>query len=188
MKGIGYVSARSTIQRIARAAGVKKRVYSHLFRHSRATEMASHLTEAQLNHHFGWVQGSRMTATYVHMSGREVDSALLRLAGVEEREKKGESKLLNARKCPGCDHINPFTARFCEKCWRALEANQRIESHAKPEAQGRLIEMILQDREVQTLISRKLSEMLTQTKEAGGIHIRDSSALRAHMPLTNQLD
>ena len=35
-----------------------------------------------MKEHFGWVQGSEMAATYVHLSGRDVDNALLKLQGL----------------------------------------------------------------------------------------------------------
>lgn len=66
------------LERTARRAGISKHIHPHLFRHSRATELASQLTEAQLKEVFGWTPGSTQSATYVHLSGRNVDEALLR--------------------------------------------------------------------------------------------------------------
>jgi len=54
--------AHNTILKIisnaAAKAGIEKRVHPHLFRHSRSTELAQHLTEAQMEEHLGWVHGS----------------------------------------------------------------------------------------------------------------------------------
>jgi len=66
------------LERAARAAGIKKRIHPHLFRHSRATDLAAHLTEAQLKEVLGWSPASGQTPTYVHLSGRNVDEAVLR--------------------------------------------------------------------------------------------------------------
>ena len=66
------------LERAARRADIKKRVHPHLFRHSRATDLAARLTEAQLKEVFGWAPGSAQAATYVHLSGRNVDEAVLR--------------------------------------------------------------------------------------------------------------
>lgn len=60
------------VKRYGRKAGIEKRVYPYLFRHSRATHLASHLTESQMKVYFGWVQGSEMASVYVHMSGRDL--------------------------------------------------------------------------------------------------------------------
>jgi hypothetical protein len=75
------------LERAARRAEIKKRIHPHLFRHSRATELASQLTEAQLKEVFGWATGSGQAATYVHLSGRNVDDAILRtyVAGGQRR-------------------------------------------------------------------------------------------------------
>ena len=50
--------------------------------------MANYLTEAQMNVYFGWVQGSDMPSIYVHLSGRDVDYAILKANGVLDRDSK----------------------------------------------------------------------------------------------------
>ena len=83
----GYVSygcLRLLLKEIAKCAGINKRVYPHLFRHTRATYYANYLTEAQMKQHFGWTQASEMAAVYVHLSGRDVDDALYRHYGIKE--------------------------------------------------------------------------------------------------------
>lgn len=76
------------LQRIAKKAGISKQIHPHLFRHSRATYMANYLTEAQMNVYFGWAQGSDMPGVYVHLSGRDVDDAILKANGVIEKEEQ----------------------------------------------------------------------------------------------------
>lgn len=44
--------------------------------------MTNYLTEAQMNVYFGWVQGSDMPGVYVHLSGRDVDDAILKANGI----------------------------------------------------------------------------------------------------------
>lgn len=72
-------AASMRIRRIAKRALIQKRIYPHLFRHSRATFLASHLTEAQMCNYLGWVMGSGMPRVYVHMSGEDLDDALIRI-------------------------------------------------------------------------------------------------------------
>lgn len=74
-----YAAFRKRLQVLAVRAGIGKRVYPHLFRHSRATFLASYLTEAQLCMHHGWTVGSPMTRIYVHLNGADLDQALTRL-------------------------------------------------------------------------------------------------------------
>jgi site-specific recombinase XerD len=80
---LSYGRASDVLEELGRKAGIKKRIYPHLFRHSRATALANHLTESQLKGHFGWTQASAMAGIYVHLSGKDVDDALLRLHGIE---------------------------------------------------------------------------------------------------------
>lgn len=77
-----YDAIRMMLKRTTERAGINKNIHPHLFRHSRATHMANYLTEAQMNQYFGWVQGSDMPAVYVHLSGRDVDDAVLKANGV----------------------------------------------------------------------------------------------------------
>jgi len=80
---LSYSSFRKILGRIVTAAVIKKRVYPQLFRHSRATELANHLTEFQLKEYLGWSRTSRMPSLYVHLSGRDIDMAIIRLKRIE---------------------------------------------------------------------------------------------------------
>jgi len=81
-----YEGFANLIKRVSKKAKINKRVYPHLFRHSRATELASKLTEAVLKEHFGWCPTSRVPACYIHLSGRDVDKAILNLYRLEEKQ------------------------------------------------------------------------------------------------------
>jgi integrase/recombinase XerD len=74
-----YSAVKKLIHTNFRTARVNKKVNPHMFRHSRATFLAKHLTEAQLKQFFGWTQSSDMAARYVHLSGRDLDSVILNL-------------------------------------------------------------------------------------------------------------
>jgi integrase/recombinase XerD len=74
---IGYSSVNKFLQVNFESIGLKKRCNPHIFRHSRATFLAKHLTEAQLKMFFGWTQSSDMAARYVHLSGRDLDKVIL---------------------------------------------------------------------------------------------------------------
>lgn len=121
-----YGTVREVIKRITRKAGIKKRVYPHLFRHSRATHLANHLTESQMKQYFGWVQGSDMASVYVHLSGRDVDNALLRLNGLEVEEEKREEQF-KALICPRCKGRNSPDAKFCSNCGMCLDEKAALQ-------------------------------------------------------------
>ena len=110
------------IKTLARKVGIRKRIHPHLFRHSRATSLAGKLTEAQMKEYFGWVQGSDMAATYVHLSGRDVDNALLKLHGLAKSEEEQEDRM-KVRSCQRCKEYNSPIAKFCIKCGLPLDEN-----------------------------------------------------------------
>ena len=124
-KGITYRGISMRIKEIAKKAGVDKKITPHLFRHSRATHLATVLTEAQMNEYFGWVQGSRMAATYVHLSGRDTDNKMLEIYGLKKKEKEKE-KELKPKECPRCKYINGPTDRFCSRCGEVLDEEEAV--------------------------------------------------------------
>jgi ribosomal protein L40E len=160
-----YNGIRTLIQRSFEKAGIVKRVHPHLFRHSRATFMARHLTEFQMNQYFGWVQGSGMPATYVHMSGRDVDNAILTMNGIALDEKK-EIKM-NVQKCPRCELINSVDSKHCSRCGGVLNLRyaMEIEEQHRQAVEIRqkadnLMSRLMKDPDVQKVIIEKLKGMV----------------------------
>ncbi len=122
---LSYGGAKTIIQDIAEKAGLKKRVHAHLFRHSRATHLANHLTEAQMKEMFGWTRDSSMAATYVHLSGRDVDNALLSLNGIHI-EKHDQGIEFKGIECPRCKVKNSPISKFCMSCGSSLCIDQPV--------------------------------------------------------------
>jgi integrase len=83
-KQLGYPMVRKMLKDSAKALGINKRVYPHLFRHSRSTELAKHLTEQQLKVYLGWVPHSDMASVYIHLSGSDCDDRILEMNGKSE--------------------------------------------------------------------------------------------------------
>jgi len=130
--GITHRGLSNVILRIAEKAGIKKHITPHLFRHSRATHLAMKLTEAEMNEYFGWVQGSDMPATYVHLSGRDIDDKILQIHGLKPRDASGKAKL-KPKECPRCKYINSPTDRFCSRCGAVLDDAERIKLQMESE-------------------------------------------------------
>lgn len=87
-----YPALAKIIRDAFRHAGIHKRCNPHLFRHSRASVLANHLTEFQMNHYFGWTQGSNMPSTYVHLSGKDLDGAILKIGAPPSVYRGGEQQ------------------------------------------------------------------------------------------------
>jgi len=127
-----YPGLHKIISRLARRAGIKKRVHPHGFRHTAATRLARLLTEAEMKQYFGWVQSSQMAGIYVHLASRDVDKALLRIHGLITEEKERGGKLTVTR-CPRCGSSNGPGSKTCSKCGLPLtfEAARELDEREK---------------------------------------------------------
>lgn len=123
--GINYGTIKTQLRKIAKRAGIKKRVNPHNFRHSRSTHLASKLTESQMEEYLGWVQGSRMPAIYVHMSGRDLDAGLLKMYGIEHEDIATVELAMQG--CPHCGTMNTSGARRCINCRKPLHVEEVME-------------------------------------------------------------
>ena len=155
-----YNSLRTVLRVIAEKAGVKKKVNPHAFRHARATHLANFLTEAQMKEFFGWVQDSDMASVYVHLSGRDVDRAILSLYGVETEESKKKNEILKPKKCLRCGELNPATNRVCRRCFFPLDNNAEriLEREVRREVIDAVIETLWNDREFREIFMKKVRE------------------------------
>jgi len=153
-----YTNMAKMIRLLFNKAGIKKRCNPHLFRHSRATFMANYLTEFQMNQHFGWIQGSDMPSTYVHMSGKEVDQAILAMNGINVESQKEEQKL-KPKICPRCDTINTYDSNHCCKCGGILDLKHAMELEEEMrsrEKSDQVMNQLLADKAVKEFLSEKL--------------------------------
>jgi len=155
---MSYARMSEILRTAVKKAGIKKRVHPHLLRHSRATQMAAIMSEAAMKQYFGWTQGSKMAAIYVHMSGKDTDEAVLKANGIViPREEK--ASVLTPIKCIRCGTVNETTNRLCGICALPLdedEARKILLKDAKLLDVSKIMETLLQDHEVLALISKKL--------------------------------
>ena len=156
---LSYTRINSILKTSAKRAGIKKRVYPHLLRHTRATRIASVMSESAMKQYFGWTQGSDMASIYVHMNGRDTDEAVLRASGIEIKKEKPRQQL-KPKKCGRCKAINEATNKFCKICGLTLdeqEANTLIENDLKRNQADEVMNNLMKDPEILELIKAKLS-------------------------------
>lgn len=151
-----YNAAKAVLKDVAKDAGIRKRVYPHLFRHSRATFLANHLTEAQLKQHFGWVQASDMASTYVHLSGRDVDNSLLKLQGVAV-EDRGSEAILKTVTCQRCTEQNSPESKFCIRCGSPLNVETAVKVDELRAKADRLMNILVEHPDVLNLLMEKIA-------------------------------
>ncbi len=154
---------RKMLNVVAKAAKLEKHVYPHLLRHSRASNYANRLTEQQLKVFFGWTGSSDMAATYVHLSGRDIDSAVVAANGGKVEELKADSKL-KTQTCPRCRFENPAQVSYCGRCAGPLDISIAMNSK---DAESTLKESLFESLKDPKIIEEIVHEYLMQQRERG---------------------
>ena len=194
-KSLSYPACTKIIKSSMKKSGIKKRIYPHLFRHSRATELASEITEFQLKKFMGWSMASEMPAVYVSMSGRDVDNAILRASGMEPKENK-EKRELKFKTCPRCKEKNDVAKTFCGRCGSPLdvqtllkmddEKNKRlIEAEKKLSEDLKYMKSIYEKNKIieeQMKLSEKLRPVLVAIDNAIAANPKFKKEIRKYIP------
>ena len=152
-----YKSIISLIKRVAEKAGITKPVNPHSWRKARATHLAPHLKEFQMDMHFGWVLGSSMPRTYVHMSGRDIDDSLLDMYGMKKSDDKKKIEL-QPKTCQICHHINDCSAKFCNKCARPLDIKTVLDIEEKKKEDSKTVNSMMTPDVLETLLEKILEK------------------------------
>ena len=158
---LSYCSFCKAIRDVAKRAGIKKKVNPHNFRHSRATYLANKLTEQQLKVFFGWTRASEMASVYVHLSGRDVNKALLETYGIKMEDKEDIKTSLLPIKCSRCKLENEPSNKFCKSCGMILSkevANNLIQTDIEKKEMNNLMEELIKDKDVLKFLLEKVKE------------------------------
>lgn len=113
------------VNRTAQRAGLKKRVYPHLFRFTCASRDIQFLTSEEMKSRFGWAKMSNMPAHYSAVKQTVMRNKLLAFHGVkiQKNENGGE----DFAECPRCHMRNSRIDRFCNYCDAPLEVKAVVE-------------------------------------------------------------
>lgn len=105
----------------------------------------------------GWVPGSNMAKVYVHLSGRDPDTAILKAHGIDVRE--GEVEKVDLPKpCPRCDTSNPSNARYCRNCGLPLDVETAVDIDKTRERLLRVMSGLASDPRFQRLLNQAMNE------------------------------
>ena len=163
-KPLEYYAFRKMLSVTASRAKISKRVNPHSFRHARASNLANVLTEAQMKEYLGWVGDSRMASTYVHLSGRNIDNALLKLNGIKtEDEVNNEEHTLRIKTCLRCQESNSPTSGFCSRCGCPLDVRTAMLLHEEESKTDNVMDWLTEDPEYKELVRSKLRKMAMAT-------------------------
>jgi len=122
-----YDAIRLLLLDLFKRAGINKRVYPHLFRHSRATYVVATglMTEAQAKKYFGWEPNSDMLATYAHLMDSDANNVILKENNLTPTT--GKMDTLQPVTCYRCGLVNAATAEHCTRCAAVLHLAKAYE-------------------------------------------------------------
>lgn len=158
---LSYNAIRKRLIDLAEKCEIKKKVNPHNFRHSRATHLANDLTEAQMCEYFGWKQGSRVPSVYIHMSGRDIDDAILGIHGIKRPEKKQDEKELEPVSCPRCKTQNEPDIDICSNCGMPLSSKAASEAKKR---ETKFMEL-MNPKVMENMIEKKVEELLKKKEK-----------------------
>ena len=106
---------------IARHAGIEKHITPHIFRHSRITHLIKEQVPESVIKLMMWGNISTdMFRTYAHLTGQDIDSAMLKSYGISVTDNGNAASRLEPVQCPHCRKINPPTSNYCFSCGQRL--------------------------------------------------------------------
>jgi len=154
-----YSGFRDLIVRLREKAKIKKRLYSHLFRHTRVTHLLlnKEINEAQAKVYFGWTPESSMLSDYSHLISSDVNNAILEIHGIKTKD--STESVLKAKQCPRCSAINSNDARFCQKCSSIIDINTAIELDEKRSKGDEVLDKLMEDPDIRKAIAKKMIDM-----------------------------
>ena len=136
-----YSSFKVIIKAAAKKAGIQRRIFPYLFRHSRLTELTRMgFTGFQFNLYAGWSLDSKMGSTYIHLQSKDVDDAILRLNGVVKDRPSDPN--FKAVVCPRCRSNNSPGTKLCLACGHALDLKTVYEIEGRKETLREKIEKL----------------------------------------------
>jgi site-specific recombinase XerD len=158
-KRMEYPAFRALVKRLVAKAGIKKRVYHHLFRHTRVTHLLinKQINEAQAKVYFGWVPNSTMLSEYSHLMSSDVNNAILAINGIVV-EKKEES-LLKPKVCPQCQTVNSTDSKFCHNCASILDVRTALDLDESRKKADSLITELFSDPHMKREVAKRIVEL-----------------------------
>lgn len=124
-----YDDINKQLKKIAKRAGLTKRIYPYIFRHTAATRYLKLYSEAIAEKLMGWSPGSKNKKKYNHLIHQDAEDAVLQRYGFNPQQ-EDELEIIS---CPVCKQINPATDSFCSQCGLPIspEALQEVEERSK---------------------------------------------------------
>jgi len=98
---------------------------------------------------YGWSPNSKMPGRYTHMINADVDSAMLKHYGIEEKVDKDTAN--TPKICLICQMPNSFDATICSQCGKPLDLETAIIEEEKEKEQLKDLEERITERVIKQI-------------------------------------
>ena len=159
---LGLRGAQKIIEDVLPRSGlINKHARLYILRHSRATHLAKHLTEAQMSTFFGWVQGTQVVRRYIHLSGKDLDSTLLALS--QEGSTRVEEYGFKSLKCIRCSEDIVPGSNFCGKCSLPINTGSRYTREMDLENENKNLKLEVES--IRWEMNKQFSEIMSMIQQ-----------------------
>ncbi|MEM4946088.1 MAG: site-specific integrase [Archaeoglobaceae archaeon] len=161
---IDHFAYRRLLIRLAKRAGIKKKITPYRLRHTGVTDYAEILPEPLLCKRAGLVPGSKNLRRYTKIVEIDADKKILKELGlIKEEEAKAEIKKLQPLKCGVCGELNEPSRDRCWKCKAVLDPIRL----AKEFNGSEIIESVM-DSNLEKMIEEKIKKMFLEMLRGEG--------------------
>src|SRR5690606_3061574 len=158
-KVIGYGYLRKVVKQAASAAGIRKKVWNYLLRHTKLTDVAKKHPDQILKKFGNWKKGTEMMEVYVHLSESDLEEAVLKEHGLLSENEQNNGLALKA--CPRCGENNT-AAKRCVRCGYILDERLAMKlAHREQRMLEGLSRTVKEHEHVQMKIFKMLEELAT---------------------------
>ncbi|WP_292488910.1 site-specific integrase [Methanoculleus sp. 10] len=156
-KPLQHATVYQQFHKIAKRAGITKKITPHIFRHSRITHLINQGMKESVIKLMMWGNlNTDMFATYAHLTGQDIDREVLGKYGLIQQE-EAEERYLEPVQCPDCKTINAPRANYCITCGRSFTDDRE-------DVQEAMGKDVLENPE---LVRKLLNELIEEKKRKG---------------------
>lgn len=135
---MSYWQLWNLVKNSASKAGIKKRIWIYLFRHTSITEHVKRLGRVATIYG-NWSHNSRMPQKYTHLADSDQEDAILKLHGLKSKDEN--YSMLFSKICPSCKEHNSADKSHCTKCGFILSKKLAQERESRRRDQTKNMEI-----------------------------------------------
>ena len=117
-------SVRIQLKKTCKRAGITKRVFPHLFRHSEITRLVLKVPDLAMKARHGLSANSKVLPRYAHLNQDDLDDSYFTGIGVKVPEKQEQERSLKT--CEKCQTVNAPENDLCNSCQQPLTLETAI--------------------------------------------------------------